>query len=385
MLLESDLPIRDQAEARRTLTIDVVTVQGKLSLGDEPLAGTLWFGGRHASSGTKMESDSDGKFHGVLPREGTWPVEVEAVSPSVKAKARVEVHVGSDGLAEVEVVLPDTEVFGRVLDGDDKLIADASVEIFNEMGGSFAETDAHGAFELRGVSEGNLQVSASKSLSEGRQVSDPVFLALHGEQPVGPVELRLRKNKTLDGEVRSARGPVPGAVVDLLPLRPSMSYGQTVRTDLKGSFKGRMPDKIEAATAVVSPPGNSLKVFEVPLDGRPAILDVSPEGGELDIALSVTQEESLKEGLELMVFQNGLVLPVGVLRQWALGQGGSFRFPDSIRIPNVAPGEYRLCTFGQNDLLNKVTSGGSISEAKGGCSSGYLSAGGTLRLEQRRE
>jgi hypothetical protein len=58
------------AEARQEVELKLLTVQGTVKLGKEPLAATLWFGGLYGSPGVKMESGTDGKFHGVLPKDG---------------------------------------------------------------------------------------------------------------------------------------------------------------------------------------------------------------------------------------------------------------------------------------------------------------------------
>ncbi len=113
---ERDVVIAGTADAQRTLQVDVVTVRGKVTLGREPLAATLWFGGRSGAESVKMESDETGRFHGILPQRKVWTVAVEAQEPKLDTRARVEVKPGRTGWADITIALPDTRVFGRVVD-----------------------------------------------------------------------------------------------------------------------------------------------------------------------------------------------------------------------------------------------------------------------------
>src|SRR3954470_21644402 len=71
----------DAASGPLPIEVRFVTVEGNIRLGNESLAATLWFGGHSSSNAVKMESDNEGKFHGVLSREGVWRVEVQAAMP----------------------------------------------------------------------------------------------------------------------------------------------------------------------------------------------------------------------------------------------------------------------------------------------------------------
>ena len=74
-----------------------------------------------------MESDDEGRFHGILPREGPWKIEVQAAEPAFSTSARAEVDAGRSGKATLDIRLPDTRIFGRVVDEQGKPVARADV------------------------------------------------------------------------------------------------------------------------------------------------------------------------------------------------------------------------------------------------------------------
>lgn len=376
-----DFLVRDAGEARREIEIDLVSLQGEVLLGEEPLSATLYFGGRHAALGSRMESGEDGEFHGVLPREGTWIVEVDSLEPGLSTHARVQIQARADGTARVAIRLPDTRIFGKVVAEEG---GPAKANVFAESGEGSVEVDTRedGSFEIRGLPAGAVRLSAEARSAEGRLVSDSILTALGEDSQTGPVELRLRKNKRFQGRVQSARGPVPGAVLEVFPLRPALPGGASVRTDLQGSFEARLPEPTDTVLAVVSPPGNGLKAFEVPIDGKPAVLEVSRETGTLVISAGLSEEEARAQALQVIVVQNGLHLPWNLLLHWAQGHGERLRVSNGFRIPHLSPGEYRACLVPRVELVQRGPEG--PNSLGGQCASGYLEAGGTLRLDLAR-
>lgn len=377
-----DFQINHIGDARQEIEIDLVTLQGEILLGEEPLSATLYFGGRHAALGSRMESDEDGEFHGVLPREGTWLVEVESTVPALSTHSRIEVEASRDGKARVTIRLPDTRVFGKVVEEAGR---PAKASVFAESGEGSVDIDTRddGSFEILGLPPGPVRLSAEARSKDGRLVSDSTLTMLGEDNQVGPVELRLRKNKLVRGRVQSARGPVPGAVLEVFPLRPALPGGASVRTDLQGSFEARVPEATETVLAIVSPPGNGLKAFEVPLDGKPVALEVTREAGALEISAGMSEEEARAQALQMIVVQNGLHLPWNLLLHWAQGHGERLRVSAGLRIPHLAPGEYRACLVSRVELVRHGPEG--PNGLGGRCASGYLEAGGTLRLDVNRD
>src|SRR5262249_14765596 len=129
LFVDADVRIAGPEDAHRDVRIDLVTVRGSLALGKEPLAATLWFGGRHASPGGRVEDDGRGRVDGVLPRKGRWRVQIAAAKPALEALRAVVVEPDRAGRAEVDIRLADTHLLGRVLDEQERPVPRARVEI----------------------------------------------------------------------------------------------------------------------------------------------------------------------------------------------------------------------------------------------------------------
>jgi uncharacterized GH25 family protein len=91
-----------------------------------------------------MESDDEGRFHGILPREGPWRIEVQAAEPAFSTWARAEVDAGRAGKATLDIRLPDTRIFGHVVDEQGKPVARADVIVQAESLNLFSLADEMG-------------------------------------------------------------------------------------------------------------------------------------------------------------------------------------------------------------------------------------------------
>jgi hypothetical protein len=374
---ERDLPIEHAGEAQQALKVDVIAVQGRVTLGKEPLAATLWFGGRFGAVRVKMSSDEEGEFEGVLPRSGSWGVEVQASDPKLDTEAKVDVEPDPEGDAKVEIRLPNTYVFGKVVDEAGRPLSRARVHFGHLDGAVAAESGDGGEFDLHAVPEGRAELSATfDSRSEGSLTSDVVMIDVSDSVPVGPMNLILRKTRLLQGRVQSPRGPVAGAMLRVVPYIPPLGSASRARSELDGSFSVRVDGKAESMLAVVSPPGHALQVFEVPVRGEPVVLNVSPDGGTLEVALPFSLKTSEQA---LFIWQNRLPLDLGALVFWAEGHGIRFEDEAGLHIPRLAPGNYEVCygpvTFSDPDDLAGWKTGTAT------CASGSLGNGATLRLD----
>lgn len=373
---ERDLPIEHAGEAQQVIRVDVIAVQGRVTLGKEPLAATLWFGGRFGAVRVKMISDEDGELEGVLPRGGSWSVEVRASDPKLDTEAKVNVEPDPKGDAKVEIRLPNTYVFGKVVDESGRPIAHASVDCGLLDGAVAVESGENGEFDLYAVPEGRAQLSATfESRSEGSLTSDVVMVDVSDSVPVGPMNLVLRKTRLLQGRVQSPRGPVAGAMLRVIPHHPPLGSASRTRSELDGSFSLRVDGKAESMLAVVSPPGHALQVFEVPVKNEPVVLNVSPDGGTLEVALPFSVKDSEQA---FFIWQNRLPLDLGALVFWSEGHGIRFEDEAGLHIPRLAPGDYEVCygplTFSDHHELADWKSRTAT------CASGFLGNGATLRL-----
>lgn len=367
-------------DASQIIQLELLTVRGKVRLGKEPLAATLWFGGRHGAEAVRMESDGEGTFHGILPRADWWRVDIASTEPRFETRTKVKVVNGKDS-AEVEINLPDTHVFGKVLDDAGRPAPGASVGFSTAEGDHATDVDDAGRFELRGLMPGMALAAASLRTARDSWTSDRLPFFVQEGSDVGPIELRLRKSKKVKGMVQSSRGPVPGASVVVIPLSPTVMFPGSARTELDGTFSAQIPGPTLTAAAVVSPPGHTLRAFLLRLDEpNTPVLSVDQQGGELELLFPEKPPDGEKEGISLWVFQNGLPITIDVLYRWILGHGRDVTAQERrLAVPEVAPGEYRACLVAQAVLAQWQDSGWTAPYAK--CTVGELAAGGSLRLD----
>lgn len=373
-----DFDVTGAEDARQAFDLEILTVQGTVRLGKEPLEATLWFGGRYGNPGSKMESGPDGKFHGVLAKDGWWRVDVASSQPSFETRTRVKVEPDGQGRATVEIDLPATRVFGRIVDDTGRPVPSAFLEISTEGLDMHTRANDAGNFDVRGFAEGMALAVASSSRREEEWTSDRISLFLRDGEEVGPIEIRMNKKKRISGTVRSALGPVPGAGIRVVPVHPVKMGGDAVRTDLDGSFTAQVPERTETAAVIVSPPGHALHAFLLSLSEPPQPLTVGRESGNLEV--SVPERSKVEEeGLSLWVLQNGLPLPMQSLYEWALGHGQDIYRENTYAVPALAPGEYRACLVAQAAVIPWIDSGWTAPLAR--CATGQLTADGTLRLD----
>lgn len=353
------------------ITIDLVDVEGTLRVGRNPAGGTLWFGGRRGAQSVRMDADEKGNFAGVLPRGGIWVVDVEVARPTLRAETEIVVEPHPSGRSRIAVDIPDTRLFGRVISEDGKPVAGAFVTAEGENRGQTSQTNADGEFEIQGLHEGLVRVAAGSP----RGASDWVYVPLEEENPAGPVELRLRKLQHLSGTLSSPYGPVAGARIVISPF-PSTGAATAVTTGADGSFSADIPSGYRQVVLLVSAPGFPFKAMgPLEVDALSLVLS-GAEGGALELNLPDVGA-TRREALTLNLFAEGLLVPLGVLRQWSADQGES-RFDErgTLRFPNLAPGVYTACFQSRKETFTR-----SASSPEGGtCVSGSLTSGGVLSL-----
>ncbi len=359
------------------IDLQLFTVEGRVRLGSEPLEAVLWFGGSHGATSARMESDAEGRFHGVLPREGIWRLEIEAALPGFPTWTRADVQAGESGKANLEVVVPDTRIFGRVVDEQGKPVSAADVTAQSETVDLLGTTDGAGGFELRGLPEGPVWLAAESS----SRTSERVFAVLVEGNAAGPVELRLRPTRRLAGTVVSPRGPVAGSQVMILARTPD-GGGAISTSDASGRFEADLPVAVSRIAAIVSAPGFALRAFDTVVQENDLSLQLTEEAGSLELLLPLTGDEVQRENLILAVYQNGVPLPMSVLGRWAYDHGQPKGGIDgAFRVPEVAPGEYRACLIPRE---MEILVPWSPAPQGGGCDSGLLAPGATLSLKPSR-
>lgn len=370
-----DLQVTDGTSARIPVRLEALWAEGTLRLGGEPLAGEVIFGGRHGDVHASLKTDAEGHFEGVLPKAGPWMVEVETLHPEIHARTKTEVRSGEP----VEIDLPDTRLEGVVIDGEDKPVAAALVDIVGQAWAYVTrQTGLDGKFEARALPEGAVTLVARHGTAEGRLASDRETVELTEGATAGPVRLRLLARKPCAGRVVSAYGPVPGARVSLVGDLAN-PIGDRTTTDLEGKFKVDLHARASGGTLVVEAAGYALEIFEVTCGPQPFDLAVAEDGGVLELQLADQAAEDT-DASRVLLFQDGKGLPFPAAVGWTYGHGWPLSESgiDGLRIPSLAPGEYRLC-LGPVAPLH-VMSPRQWSETVAKCAVGYLVSGGTLTL-----
>ncbi len=377
MLTEHDLEFTSTAEARRVFQIRWIEIEGEVRLGKSPLRATLWFGGQQGVVSIRFDSDEEGKFSGVLPRDGHWPIELAADSPRLSLELHRSVEA-RNGRAEVEIQVPETRLFGRVVDSEGQPAAKAVVSVLERDGANqWLITEDSGQFEFRGVAPGSLTLNAQSG--RGDLVATEQTFALPEDGEIGPIELALRATARFAGRVRSPRGVASGAVVSAMGVRPARYGNDRTRTAADGGFEVKLPSVVVGAVAVVGALGSALTAFELRA-GEKVDLFVPDSGGTVEVDLgSSLRQRLLEQDAWLMLLQNGLELPTHTLAAWARSHGEPGFGLTAKRFAELAPGEYTACVVPISARLALGQAGWSPKLALE-CRSGQLAPGGTLRL-----
>jgi len=355
---------------RREVRLDLMSLSGTVQFGDEPLDAVVLFGGRYGTERVRMEA-TEGKFFGALPHGGRWEVEVEWGTPARTSTVTVQVETNGEHRGRVEIDLPATRAFGRVVDTEGKPAGDAVVFAQSESVGLHTVADREGAFEFLGLPEGSFTFSASLGERNERQSSARIRRDVAAEGATGPIVLSLQRSSLWKGRVQSAYGPVAGATVQFVPAPPAPDLGVTVQSDLDGRFEAQLPPQAAEAIAVVAAPGFGLRGARLPKPGGE--VQLSAEQGSLTIKLPA-DPTSERPGTVLSVFQDDLFIPVVALVGWARQLGVPLS-PNPIVLPGLAPGRYRAC-YATRDLA--LLFAGLVDPQA--CVGGNLPAGGVLEL-----
>ncbi|MES1245439.1 MAG: carboxypeptidase-like regulatory domain-containing protein [Acidobacteriota bacterium] len=373
----SDMHV-DLSDPARPYPIDLhlFWVEGRVRLGDEPLAARLSFGGRSGATSIRMTTDEDGRFEGPLPKPGSWRVDVEAEEPPLRTSVSVQIEP-KENRASIAIDLPDTKVHGKVVDPSGTPVPAASVSLSSMISTLETATDRKGEFEFRAFpADATLELSASRAAGQGkRETSDSYLFEASEGSPRGPVVLALRRNQTVRGKALAPTGPAIGASVDAWPAAGGDGIASSVRSRLDGSFELSVPEGTQTLRVVLSPPAGALKSYEVALANETELLfPIEPLGGELIAHMG--KDEDLGSRI-LAVWQGDIGIPLGTLIRWTEGHGVRFYEGGQMRIPQLAEGFYTVCLGAP-----AVVDSSAIEDwkSRGACSSGYLAAGSSLDL-----
>jgi len=374
-LSERDLRLLPGQAEPFELRLDLVPVEGTVSLGEDPLSATLYFGGYYGANRSRLEADEEGVFEGFLPREGIWSVEVRAEEPRLASEVRVEVRARGSGVAAVEIELPDTLVFGRVLGRDQRPVPGVHVSLNGSTASLATRTDADGAFEFRAVAPGEVQLLGRYQAPRGVEITGAVRVPVDESNATGPVLLTLGASESVGGLVRGPLGPIPGAVIRIFP-RELASFVETGRSDVEGRFSISVPAEAGPLIVQVSAPGHAFQAFDVPTASEPLLLQIPLEGGDLEVAIS--DAGVVWENRIAVLWQGDIPLLLGSLNEWAAGHGRKFQDGEGLHVPRLSSGYYTVCIGPPVALAPSQLAVWRQEQAR--CRQGYLGVHGVLQL-----
>ena len=365
------------------LEIPLVYVEGRVLLDDEPLAATVWFGGASGTESVEVASDEAGELFAVLPREGSWTVDVRAESPPVASRGievEVEPIAGLD-VAEVTIRVPDTSLVGEVVDEAGRpweTPAQIRLQpVDDARPGTSTLSGAAGRFAVRGVGPGTYLVEAETADAR----SEPVTVRLQEDQEPS-VRLVLRSEREVAGRVLYDGAPVPGAQVVGYPVtgpgRAASMALESARTGADGRFRLAAPAAAGAVRLVVEAPGHPLLVARVQ-PGEEAELSLGTARGTLHFTHIADLTGRTGSGTVGLVLVDGEPLDLARLLSWASLQGRSPTDPGTLTVPAMPPGPYALCRLPLQEALLVVS--GSARPRAAACTDGFLAPGGELVLD----
>lgn len=360
-----------------TVTLPILRVEGTVTLGDEPLAATVHFGGRHGAQRISVDSDEAGKFYVFLPEQKSWLVDV--VNPGESVYHRIEdLELQGDlqdRKAEARIEIPDTTLRGTAVDELDRPLPGAHVRA---VGVTTVETDSpDGRFEIRGLSPGRVRLEAEYYRPGESLFAESVELHLADGETREDVRLVLRPQKEVNGQVVDGQGRgVLGATVLAMLVQDDRLLTSAIRdavTDVDGVFRMRLPAATRDLTLNVLPPGFAATQAPVTFDGdedeKTVIVPVDPVGGTVTLTRSLGQEDH-----SLHLYHRG-ILAVPYLRRWARLHGEE-RTPTRLAIPMLEPGEYTACVLPDYSWWSHPPA-----DADDLCASGTLTPYGELVLD----
>lgn len=362
--------LRFHGQDHHYVELNAVSLEGRIERGGEPLEDVMvWFGGLRGAERVSFRSGEEGRFGGLLPREGHWPVDVTplpACDPckggwdtdgwegfdglTVDDVGSVEVVTDVDGVARVLIDLSAGKVSGRVSwrhaeTGAIEPVGGAFVWVMSES--AFAggaddvlpprqwrrATDARGWFEIGGLPDGPYVVWADAWLGERKYESREDRFLVTGRDPADSLDLRLEHRRPFTVVVRSGGVPVAGAQTFVYVPGNDRGVHSNRRTDGAGTAEHALEDATEV-DVVVRAEGLGMVGWRLDVrDGVPVTIEMLPDRG----ALRVPHRWQAS-----LVTPGGVSIPVFVL-EGIRDYGQVLAEDDEFVIRDLAPGTWMWC------------------------------------------
>lgn len=341
--------------APELFTVDFVRVEGRVTLAEEPVDAELWFGGRFAEVSLPGSTDEDGHFTVVLPHGGSWDVELELVAVA-GGRVRVQLSdidvVADDArVAEVVLELPNTRVFGVVIDTDHQPVQGAKVSaktVGDDGAHASVDTHADGLFVFEGLPVGEVELRAYDPSSDSHTGRRTV--ALEDDAKEGPVNLTLDVAREVRVVLDHGGRAVAEALVVAEIFGPPGPPRRARRDSSTGEFGLTVPDHSTGAHVLVSVAGAGAQLAAVvwPVDETAVALTVDSAAGTLVFELPDPAQLPPEHAGAAAVAMQSLVLRHG---------GAEISVPTLVAhlmprpagpsrlalVTPLAPGSYALC------------------------------------------
>ncbi len=364
------------------IEIPVIEVRGEVLWGREPLPATVRFGGEYGPVQVALQADEEGRFAGLIPRPGTWKVEVTGKEAPVQrtfSKLEITRKPGKTH-AEIEIRIPDTKLEVLVVNDSGVPVPDALVTLqsHEEVEPAVSEqSNAEGVCQIAGVPPGLATVSAKASLRGTRLASEEMAINLTDDGETSRVRLVLRPQTKIRGRIVADGLGIPGARIKAEPVNVRGLLIPLQVTDADGNFEAFISFYTSEFFLSVAAPGFAFRFLRLPVDPEvPLVIPVSKEGGTLIVDVPPWQSSGARDIPPVFLYHEGGREALGYLRSWAefgepiQGEGNTYH------MPRMEPGEYTVCLTHPANLITAVPGPGPGDR----CAGGYLPAFGELRL-----
>lgn len=310
-------------------------IRGTLTLHGQPLQANVELH-QDAGAAVAARSGRTGKFALFFPESGVERIDrirIRSDAPRID-RVLTGVRVTRNGeKATLDIDLPATYLAGVVVDARGKSVAEAvvRVEAPGERAMHEVPVNDDGSFEMHALPAGRLRLRAYGVKATSNAVD--VDVAENG--PTANIRLVVQPSLRLTGRVLSPGGPVPGAFVYAFP-QPGGAVATPIHTtDPDGRFDIAVPAEATKVDVFVSAPSFATQFFRHDLSAA----------GEMNLPLSQTSGALLVE--------TGDADPPSALHHRGAEIGlplfayhGATRDAGGLRIPNLEPGAYAVCSRG---------------------------------------
>lgn len=368
------------------IRLPILRVTGLVTLAEEPIRSTVYFGGKQAAERVVVDSDEEGRFYVFLPEHESWDVDVR--NPELALYGHFDDVViepsADDEPAELHLEIPDTRIRGEVVDTEGKTYPGAAVTAFarREVWDTRAE-EPHGEFELRGFPPGDVGIEASYSTGGVEYSSESLDVKVDDGESLEDVQLVLHREKVLHGQVVNPQGRgVAGAqIIGWFEqgARAISSNVPRVTTDVNGVFEMKIPSAVEGVVLTVLPPGFAVTQQRVAVrDPEPVWIPVDVVGGSVVVSGGENSEGAPRplRSSSVFLFGDRLLSPLILLQSWARSHGVASTVGRFVA-PMLEPGTYTACV-NPGDLSLRTTFPPPDSASR--CATGTLAPYGELTL-----